>query len=85
MTAMGQESASQRPTVQRRECADSGRSRTELELIIPAIAVIPRRHAGRPHRQPVVALADVGMIRPKSRSRRGPQMSAMADGTLADP
>src|SRR5678809_882542 len=36
-------------------------------------------------RQPVVARANHAMIRAESRSRRGPQMSAIPDSTLADP
>ena len=32
----------------------------------------------------MVAAVDRGMIRPESRSRRGPQMSATPDSTLAD-
>src|SRR6516164_2624790 len=48
-------------------------------------AVIRRRSADRPDRQPVVARVDRGMIRPKGRSRRGPQMSATPDNKLADP
>src|SRR6516164_6312081 len=48
-------------------------------------AVIRRRSADRPDRQPVVARVDRGMIRPEGRSRRGPQMSATPDSTLANP
>src|ERR1700730_9522627 len=50
-----------------------------------AIAVIRRPYADRPDRQPVVARTDHGMIRSEGRSRRGPQMSATPDNTLADP
>src|SRR5437879_2011966 len=39
----------------------------------------------RPDRRPVVARADHAMIRSKSRSRRGAQMSATPDSTLVDP
>jgi len=41
--------------------------------------------ADRPDRQPVVTRVDHGMIRPEGRSRRGPQMSATPDSTLANP
>src|SRR5262249_18019294 len=44
-----------------------------------------RPYADRPDRQPVMACVDHGMIRPEDRSRRGPQMSATPDNTLADP
>src|SRR5215471_17230390 len=36
-------------------------------------------------RRPTVICVDHAMIRPKDRSRRGPQMSATPDSTLADP
>ena len=39
----------------------------------------------RSDRQPVAARADDGMIPAESRPRRGPQMSATPDSTLADP
>jgi len=48
------------------------------------LAVIRRRCAHRPNRQPMVARVDQGMIRSERRSRRGPQMSAMPDSALAD-
>src|SRR6516164_5602520 len=49
------------------------------------MAVIRRRSADRPDRQPMVARVDHGMIRLDGLSRRGPQMSATPDSTLADP
>src|SRR5580704_8737933 len=49
------------------------------------MAVIRGRYGDRPGRQPMVARVDRGMIRAEGRSRRGPQMSAMPDNTLADP
>jgi two-component system NtrC family sensor kinase len=49
------------------------------------MAVIRWRYDDRPGRQPLVACVDHGMIRPEGRSRRGPQMSATPDSTLADP
>jgi hypothetical protein len=48
------------------------------------MAVIRRRYGDRPGRQPMVARVDHGMIRPEGRSRRGPQMSATPDSTLAN-
>jgi GAF domain-containing protein/two-component sensor histidine kinase len=48
------------------------------------MGVIRRGYADRPNRQPVVARVDHGMIRLEGRSRRGPQMSATPDSTLAD-
>jgi hypothetical protein len=42
-------------------------------------------YADRPDRQPMVTCLDHGMIRPEGRSRRGPQMSATPDSTLANP
>ena len=50
-----------------------------------SITVIRRRYADRPHRQPVVARVDHGMIRPEGRSRRGPRMSSTPGSTLDDP
>src|ERR1700731_3688210 len=49
------------------------------------MAVIRGRYGDRPGRQPMVAGVDHGMIRPEGRSRRGPQMSATPDSTLANP
>src|SRR5215469_11691106 len=49
------------------------------------MAVIRGRFGDRPGRQPMVAGVDHGMIRPEGRSRRGPQMSATPDSTLANP
>src|SRR6516162_7364876 len=49
------------------------------------MAVYSRRYGDRAGRQPMVASVDHGMIRPEGRSRRGPQMSATPDSTLADP
>src|SRR5215472_7402471 len=49
------------------------------------MAVIRRRSADRPDRQPMVARVDHGMIRLDGLSRRGPQMSAPPDSTLANP
>src|SRR6516225_3971373 len=49
------------------------------------MAVIRGRYGDRPGRQPMVAGVDHGMIRPEGRSRRGPQMSATHDSTLANP
>src|SRR5215469_11031398 len=49
------------------------------------MAVIRRRSADRPDRQPMVARVDHGMIRLDGLSRRGPQMSATPDSTLTDP
>src|SRR6516225_11172249 len=43
------------------------------------------RYGDRAGRQPMVASVDHGMIRPEGRSRRGPQMSATPDSTLANP
>src|SRR5215813_7845073 len=43
-----------------------------------------RPYADRPDRQSEMACVDHGMIRPEDRSRRGPQMSATPDNTLAD-
>src|SRR5262249_57931215 len=43
------------------------------------------RYPDLPNQQPVVARVDHGMIRPEGRSRRGPQMSATPDSTLANP
>src|SRR5262249_24016139 len=48
------------------------------------MVVIRRRYGDRPGRQPMVAGVDHGMIRPEVRSRRGPQMSATPDSTLAN-
>jgi hypothetical protein len=47
------------------------------------MAVIRRRAGDRPGRLPKVTRADHDMIRPEGRSRRGPQMSATPDSTLA--
>src|SRR6516165_8265 len=49
------------------------------------MAIIRRRSADRPDRQPMVARVDPGMIRLDGLSRRGPLMSATPDSTLADP
>src|SRR6516162_6779898 len=49
------------------------------------MAVYSRRYGDRAGRQPMVASVDHGMIRPEGRSRRGPQMSATPDSTLANP
>src|SRR6516225_9556008 len=49
------------------------------------IAVIRGRYGNRPDQQPVVARVDHGMIHSEARSRRGPQMSATPDSTLANP
>src|SRR5215467_8371792 len=49
------------------------------------MAVIRGRYGDRPGRQPMVAGVDRGMIRPEGRSRRGLQMSATPDSTLANP
>src|SRR5215468_2562150 len=49
------------------------------------MAVIRGRYGDRPGRQPMVAGVDHGMIRPEDRSRRGPQMSATPDSTVANP
>jgi hypothetical protein len=49
------------------------------------MAVIRRRAGDRPGRLPMVTCADHGMIRPEGRSRRGTQMSATPDSTLANP
>src|SRR5690242_20424969 len=61
--------------------AASGRD----EWISRPIAVVRRCFASRPDRQPVVARVDRGMIRPEDGSRRGQQMSAPVNNTLADP
>src|SRR6516162_735164 len=49
------------------------------------MAVIRGRYGDRLGRQPMVASVYHGMIRPEGRSRRGPQMSATPDSTLANP
>src|SRR6516165_8657160 len=55
------------------------------ELTGPAGSSLSPTSADRPDRQPVAAGVDHGMIRPDGRSRRGPQMSATPDSTLANP
>src|SRR5215469_3902287 len=49
------------------------------------MAVIRGRYGDRSGWQPMVAGFDHGMICPERRSRRGPQMSATPDSTLANP
>src|SRR6516162_9950034 len=49
------------------------------------MAVIRRRSADRPDRQPMVARVDQGMIRLDGLSRLGPQMSATPISTSANP
>src|SRR5262249_58296743 len=51
---------------------------------VRASAVILRRCSDGPHRQPVVALVNQGMIHAEARSPRGPQMSPIPDSTLPD-
>src|SRR6516165_11885752 len=55
------------------------------ELTGPAGSSLSPTSADRPDRQPVAARVDHGMIGPDGRSRRGPQMSATPDSTLANP
>jgi hypothetical protein len=49
------------------------------------MAIIRRRTGDRPGRLPMVTCTGHGLIRPEGRSRRGPQMSATPDSTLANP
>src|SRR6516162_723684 len=68
-----------------RVCAETSRSPDERSRRGRPDRVIQRRSCDRPGRQPVVAWVDHGMIDQKGRSRRGPQMSATPDSTLANP
>src|SRR6516162_8195021 len=58
---------------------------TKVQATGPADSGHSPPDAHLPNRQPVVACVDHGMIRPEDRSRRGPQMSATPDSTLANP
>src|SRR6516225_3800077 len=60
-------------------------SSNERNRQVRPIAVTRRRYGDRRDRQPTLTCVDHGMIRPEDRSRRGPQMSATPDSTLANP